>query len=383
MGQLNSTYVSINLDAIRHNIKKIKESLEEGTGICAVVKADAYGHGAVEVTGALEEFDFVTCYATATVQEADRLYDAGRRKPILIMGVTFPDQYAHVVNRGYRIHVYRYDMAKKLSEEAVKQQKTVYIHIGLDTGMHRLGFVMNDDVIDVIEAITKLPNLVVEGIFTTFTKAGEGDKSFTYEQMSHYNNVVEGLEYRGIDIPIKHCANSAATLDVKEAQLNMVRIGILLYGVYPPGEVSHDLQLMPALELKSTVSFVKSVRANEKIGYGGTYKLPDEEIIATIPVGYGDGYPRSLSNKGYVLINGHKAPIRGMICMDLLMADATEIPDLTEWATVTLIGKDQEERITIEELGELSGRFSYELLCDLTGRIPRIYKQSSGEIQDL
>lgn len=379
MRQFKSTYASVNLDAVRHNIESIKASLDEGTGICAVVKADAYGHGAVEVTGVLEEYDYVTFYATSSVEEADRLYEAGRRKPILIMGATFPEQYSHIVERGYRMNVYRYSMAKELSEEAVRQQKKVYIHIGLDTGMNRLGFVINDEVADEIEAITKLPNMVVEGIFTIFTKAAEADKSFTYEQISRYNNVVEGLEYRGIHIPIKHCANSAATLDVKEAQLNMVRVGILLYGIYPSDEVSHDLNLIPALELKSTISLLKKVKANDKISYGGTYKLPKEELIATIPIGYADGYPRSLSNRGYVLINGRKAPIRGMICMDLLMVDVTGIPDVKEWMPVTLIGKEEEEQITVEELGRLSERFSYELLCDLAGRLPRIYTQEFEE----
>lgn len=373
MKQLERAYVSVNLSAVRHNLTEIKASLEEGTGICAVVKADAYGHGAVEVTGELEKMDCVTFYATASVEEADRLYEAGRRKPILVMGVTFPDQYARAIERGYRMNVYRFDMAKELSDEAVKQQKEVYVHIGLDTGMNRLGFMINDEVIDEIEAITKLPNVVVEGIFTNFTKAGESDKSFTYEQISRYNNIVEGLEYRGIHIPVKHLANSAATLDIKEAQLNMVRVGILMYGVYPPGEVSRDLNLIPALEVKSVISYLKKVKANDRISYGGTYKLAAEERIATIPVGYADGYPRSLSNKGYVLIHGQKAPIRGMICMDLMMVDVSDIPDVKEWTEVTLIGTDGQEQIRVENLGELSGRFSYELLCDLSTRIPRIY----------
>lgn len=374
MKEFNRVYATVDLGAVRHNMEQIRESLDEGTGICAVVKADAYGHGAVEVTKELESMDCATFYATANIEEADRLYEAGRRKPILIMGVTFPDQYDRVVERGYRINVYRFDMAKGLSEEAVKQQKTAYVHIGLDTGMNRLGFQITDEVIDEIEAITKLPNVVVEDIFTNFTKAGEQDKSFTYEQISRYNNIVEGLEYRGIHIPIKHCANSAATLDIKEAQLNMVRVGILMYGIYPPGEVSRDLNLIPAMELKSCVSYLRKVKANDKISYGGTYKLPSEEKIATIPVGYADGYPRSLSNKGYVLINGKKAPIRGMICMDLMMVDVTQVPDVKEFTPVTLVGKDQEEEISVEYLGELSGRFSYELLCDLISKIPRVYR---------
>lgn len=377
MKQYERVYASISLDAIRHNIEAIADTFEDETGICAVVKADAYGHGAVEVVRELETMDAVTFYATATIDEANILRRHGMKKPILILGATFPHQYEALVQMGYRTNVYRYDMAKALSDEAVRQNRTVYVHIGLDTGMNRLGFLMSDDVVDEIEAITKLPNLVVEGIFTHFVKSDEADKTFTYEQISRYNNVVEGLEYRGIHIPIKHCANSAATLDIKEAQLNMVRVGIIMYGIYPTPDVSREVKLQPALELKSTISFIKNVKENERISYGGTYLLEHEERIATIPVGYGDGYPRSLSNKGYVLIDGKRAPIRGKICMDMLLVDVTDIPNAKEWMEVTLVGKDGDEQIAVEEIGETSGRFCYEFVCDLGKRIPRVYTKDN------
>ena len=373
MKKYERVYASINMDAIRHNIDTIAGTLKEGTGICAVLKADAYGHGAAETVRFLEKMKPVTYYAVATVDEANILREAGGDKPILILGACFPKQYEELVAKEYRTNVFRYDLAKALSDEGIRQRKNVYIHIGLDTGMNRLGFLIDDNVVNEIEAISKLPNIVIEGIFTHFVSADDEDKSFTYEQIDRYNSVIDELERRGINIPIKHIANSAGTLDIEKAQLNMVRVGIIMYGIYPTDYVSHELKLWPALELKSTVSFIKTVKKGEKISYGGTYTCPKDELIATIPVGYGDGYPRSLSNKGYVLINGQKAPIRGRICMDQLMVDVTDIKDVTEWMEVTLLGKDGDEIITAEYIGELSNRFSYEFVCDLGKRIPRVY----------
>lgn len=373
MKKYERVYASISLDAIIHNIKEISNSIGEDTGICAVVKADAYGHGVDQTVKILEQIDSVKYYAVATLDEANLIREADGKKNILILSACFPQQYKEVVEKEYRTNVFSVEIAKALSDEAVRQNKKVYVHIGLDTGMNRMGFLIKDSVFEDIEQIYNLPNLEIEGIFTHFVKADELDKTFTYEQISRYSSVVEGLEERGIHIPIKHCANSAATLDIPEAQLNMVRVGIIMYGIYPTTEVSRELDLWPAMELKSTVSFVKTVTAGERISYGGTYRLTKDEVIATIPVGYGDGYPRSLSNKGYVLINGHRAPIRGRICMDQLMVDVTDIPNVTEWMDVTLLGKDGDEVITAEEIGDLSGRFCYEFVCDLGKRIPRVY----------
>ena len=373
MFQVERAYAAIDLDALHYNLKSISESLCPNTKICAVIKADAYGHGIHEMGKELQESAYVSYFATATIDEANALRAIGVTKPILILGACFESRIKETVEKEYRTHIYNYQLAKALSDEAVAQGKNAYIHIGIDTGMNRLGFLVSDNTVDEIEAVLKLPNLVLEGMFTHLAKADVGDQKFTIEQIERYNGIVKQLEDKGVVIPIHHCANSAGTMDLKLTHMDMVRTGIIMYGIRPSDCVGQDFDLKSVLSLKSTIIHLKTVKKGERVSYGGTYILPEDQVIATIPIGYGDGYPRSLSNKGYVLINGKKAPIRGKICMDLMMVDVTGIPNVKEGTEVVLMGRSGKEVLTAEELGELSGRFAYEFVCDLGKRIPRVY----------
>ena len=251
------------------------------------------------------------------------------------------------------------------------------MHFAVDTGMSRIGYQVTEEAADEMAQIAKLPHMIVEGIFTHFAKADEYDKTFTKEQIQKFRKMIAMMEDRGVSIPVKHCSNSAGIAEIREANMDMVRAGITLYGMWPSEEVAHNISLHPVMSLKSHIAFVKTLEKGRKISYGGIYETPSEKRIATIPVGYADGYARGLSNKGYVLIHGKKAPICGRVCMDQFMVDVTEIPEAKEGDPVTLLGKDGSECITMEELGELSGRFNYEFACLITPRVPRICIQES------
>ena len=366
-------YADINLSAVLHNLEEMHKKISDETKIVAVIKTDAYGHGALPIAEAIEHVPYLWGYAVATVDEAMALIQDGRKKPILILGMTFREQFEVMVDEDIRPCVCEYRFAKKLSDIAVAKNKICHIHIKIDTGMSRIGFQVNDETVEVIKEIAKLPNLEIEGIFTHFANADVKDKSSTFAQMDLFTTLCKRLEENGIHIPIKHCSNSAGIVDIPEANMNMVRAGIILYGMWPSEEVCKDsIDLHPVMSLKSHVSYVKDLEAGRAISYGGTYVTKEKQRIATIPVGYGDGYARSLSNKGYVLIRGQKAPICGRVCMDQFMVDVSHIPDVTAGDSVTLLGTDGELTITMEELGDLSGRFNYEFACLITPRVPRV-----------
>lgn len=366
-------YADINLSAVLHNLEEMHKNISDETKIVAVIKTDAYGHGAIPIAEAIEHVPYLWGYAVATVDEAMALIQDGRKKPILILGMTFREQFEVMVDEDIRPCVCEYRFAKKLSDIAVAKNKICHIHIKIDTGMSRIGFQVNDETVEVIKEIAKLPNLEIEGIFTHFANADVKDKSSTFAQMDLFTTLCKKLEENGIHIPIKHCSNSAGIVDIPEANMNMVRAGIILYGMWPSEEVCKDsIDLHPVMSLKSHVSYVKDLEAGRAISYGGTYVTKEKQKIATIPVGYGDGYARSLSNKGYVLIRGQKAPICGRVCMDQFMVDVSHIPDVTAGDSVTLLGTDGELTITMEELGDLSGRFNYEFACLITPRVPRV-----------
>ncbi len=366
-------YADINLSAVLHNLDEMHKNIHADTQIVAVIKTDAYGHGALPIAEAIEHVPYLWGYAVATVDEALALIQDGRKKPILILGMTFREQFDAMVEEDIRPCVCEYRFAKKLSDIAVAKNKICHIHIKIDTGMSRIGFQVNDETIEVIQEIAKLPNIEIEGIFTHFANADIKDKTATYTQMKLFTDLCGKLEERGIQIPIKHCSNSAGIIDIPQANMNMVRAGIILYGLWPSDEVSKEKwNLQPVMFLKSHVSYVKDLEAGRAISYGGTYVTGAQKRIATIPVGYGDGYARSLSNKGYVLIRGQKAPICGRICMDQFMVDVSHIPDVAFGDEVTLLGRDGEYCITMEELGDLSGRFNYEFACLITPRVPRV-----------
>jgi len=372
--QNSRVYAGINLSAVLHNLEEMHKNIDKNTKIVAVIKTDGYGHGALPIAKAIEHVDYLWGYAVATVDEAMNLIDDGRKKPILVLGISFPEHFDAIVRNDIRPCVCDFETARKLSSIAVSKNKICHIHIKIDTGMSRIGFQVNEDTVDTIEQISQLPNIEIEGIFTHFANADELDKTPTFKQMDLFKNMCDMLSVRGVKIPIKHCSNSAGIVDIPEANMNMVRAGIILYGLWPSDEVNKlQLDLQPVMSLKSHISYLKELDEGRKISYGGTYTTPEKKKIATVPVGYGDGYARSLSNKGYVLIHGQKAYICGRVCMDQFMVDVTHIDGVRVGDAVTLLGKDADERITMEELGEMSERFNYEFACLITPRVPRVY----------
>lgn len=372
----------IDLDAIEYNIEKMKENLPEDTKLIVVAKADCYGHGALQTTSLLSLKEYVWGFAVATLDEAIVLRRGGITKPILVLGCIFPEQWVDALENNIRITVYTEELTKVLSDLAVKIGRKAYVHVKLDTGMGRIGFTPGKEGADKIEEISKLPNIVMEGLYTHFSKADEGDKSYTMKQMEAYTWMKEELAGRGITFSYYHCCNSAGIIDLKGAGQNLSRAGISTYGMYPSEEVhKENVDLKPALELISHVAFVKWVDEGEMISYGGTYVTKRRTKIATIPVGYGDGYPRSLSNKGYMLIHGKKAPIIGRVCMDQCMVDVTEIEDVKFGDEVVLVGHDGDEYLSVETLSRLSDRFNYEFVCLMGKRIPREYIRR-GEVQE-
>ncbi len=368
------TKAVISLAAIAKNLEEIHRCQQQDAKILAVVKADGYGHGAVPIGKMAENLDYIWGFATATAEEALELRRAGIRKPVLILGYTFPESDAALVREEIRPAVFQYETARRFALEAARQKKVIHIHLALDTGMGRIGFPVCRESVEEIRRIRELDHLEIEGIFTHFARADETDPAPAMEQLRRYEQFEKWLSQAGISIPIHHCSNSAGIMRIPGAHKDMTRAGIILYGIYPSDEVERErLPLVPAMEWKASVSYVKEVPEGTAISYGGTYVTGRKTRVATIPVGYADGYPRSLSNKGWVLIHGRKAPILGRVCMDQFMVDVTEIPDVKQGDEVTLMGQDGEEMLSVEILAELSGRFPYEFVCDVGKRVPRVY----------
>ena len=383
MEKCNRVKAVISLDAVEHNFHEMRKNIAQDTKMIAVVKANAYGHGAVQIAHLIQNYDYIWGFATATAEEALALRKAGVMKPILILGIVFDEYYPELVRNHIRPAVCEYEEARKLSAEAVSQGETVHIHIALDTGMTRIGFADIPESVEEIRKIAALPNLEIEGMFTHFARADEYDRSPAMVQLERYREFSERVAEAGVEIPLHHCSNSAGIIRVPEANLSIVRAGITIYGIYPSAQVETDIvRLDPVMELKSHVTYVKDVEPGTAISYGGTFAADRKLRIATVPVGYADGYPRQLSNKGWVLIHGQKAPILGRICMDQFMVDVTDIPDVCKGDEVTLIGRDGDEFISMDEMGELSGRFSYEFACDISTRVPRIYIKDGRETEE-
>lgn len=372
----NRGYVEIDLDAIAFNMEHMKANLKPGTKMIGVIKTNGYGHGSIQIAKVLEPMDFVFGYAVATFEEALDLRNAGLKKPILILGYTFPYAYQKMAELDIRPAVFREDSIVPLAEAARKAGKKIKVHVKVDTGMSRIGIRPNEEGIKFLEKLMREEWIEIEGIFTHFARADEADKTGARRQLEVFTSFLNRIQKElGLDIPVKHCSNSAGIWELPEANLDVVRAGITLYGLYPSEEVSKDVvPLKPVMSLYSCIVYCKEIDAGTEVSYGGTFVAPKDMRIATIPLGYGDGYPRSLSGKGYVLVRGKKAPILGRVCMDQFMVDVTDIPDAKEGDLVTLLGKDGDEAITAEMLGTLSGRFNYELVCDISRRVPRVYK---------
>ena len=364
----------VDLDNICHNIDDIKRELNKDTKVMVIVKADGYGHGAVPIAKALN--NRVNAYGVAIIEEAIELREAGIKKPILILGHTPIEAYNYLINYDITQTIFQYEAAKALSLEAAKENKIAKIHIKIDTGMNRLGFPDKMESIMEIKKIKELKNIEIEGIFTHYAKADEIDKSSTEKQLKRFLDFVKKLEEEGVMIPVKHASNSAGIIEVRESDLNMVRCGIASYGIYPSKDVDHNhIRLRPAMTLESHIIFIKEVGAGEGVSYGSTFITNRRTRIATIPVGYADGYSRNLSNRGKVIINGQYAPIIGRICMDQFMVDVTDIKDAKERDKVILLGGEGEAFISVEELAHWSHSFPYELVCTIGKRIPRFYPE--------
>lgn len=371
MKEFTRTYSVIHLDSIYKNIEEAKKRVGNDTKIMAIVKANAYGHGAVEVAGAIK--DKVYGFAVATVREALTLRESGVDNPILVLGYVCKAEYESVIRNNIIFAILTKEMAKDISECAVRIGITAKCHIKINTGMNRIGFPVSEEAIDDIAELTGYEGLDCEGIFMHFATADSADKTYAKHQFELFMDVIHKLEKRGVNFKIRHCANSAAIIDLPEYKLDMVREGIILYGLKPSDEVDTSMKYYPALELKTHVIFVKELEAGESISYGRTFVTDRPMKIATVAIGYADGYPRSLSNKGYVLIHGRKAKVVGRVCMDQMMIDVTDIPDVKVEDVVTVVGRDGNEEITFEEVGELSERFNYEFVCDISERVERKY----------
>ena len=366
-------YATVNLDAIYKNVVNLKANTKKNTKLIAVIKTDGYGHGAVPVARTIDEL--VDGYAVATIDEGVNLRKNGLTKPICILGYTHESQFARAVKYDIRPAIFEFDSAKKLSDVAVREGKKAKIHIAVDTGMSRIGFQIKEESVDIIEKISKLEGIDIEGIFTHFFASDELDKNSAYEQYNKFYDINKKLKDRGLDIKVKHCSNSAAIIDMQDVNMDCVRAGIAMYGMYPSDEVNKQkVILYPAMELKSHVVYVKDIEAGTGVSYGATFVSDKKMRIATIPVGYGDGYRRSLSGKGSVIIKGMRAPILGRVCMDQFMVDVTHIPDVKAGDEVTLMGRDGNEAISAEELADMAKEtFNYELVCDFGKRIPRVF----------
>ena len=363
----------IDLDALEYNIKSIRKKTPEGTGIIGVIKADAYGHGSVEVAQVLLE-NGADWFAVAVVDEGLNLRKHGINAPILLLGYTPELRFEDVINNGFIQTMYSYEMAEKLSKTAVRLGKTAVVHIKIDTGMGRIGYRVNNEAADEIVRISKLPGIEVNGMFTHFAASDEADKAYTNMQFERFMKMDKMLKDRGLNIPIRHAANSAAIMDIDSMMLNMVRPGIILYGAYPSDEViKENLDLRPVMSIKTHVSFVKEVEKGDCISYGRTYTAPDKRKIATIPVGYADGFIRAYAKEGKVLIKGKFAPIVGRICMDQFMVDVTDIDDVKINDEVVLMGTQGENSITADDIAKALNTINYEVFCTLSKRVPRQY----------
>lgn len=375
MKKYDRVWAEIDLDAIYQNAAAAKALLKPGTRLMAVIKADGYGHGAVPLAEVLDPL--ADAYGVAIVEEGIELRQAGVTKPILILGYTPESQYIPMLEYDIMGTVYTKEMALALSQTACQMGKEAKVHIKLDTGMSRIGFLPSQESLQEIRNIAAMPGLQIDGCFTHFARMDETDKTRAKEQFRRFLDFTAQIEAAGIPLPVKHASNSAGIIEMPEVNLDMVRDGICLYGLYPSEEVTQSrLPLIPAMQWKARVSYVKTLPAGVEIGYGGTYTTKRETRLATIPVGYADGYPRSLSNRGSVLIHRQKAPVLGRVCMDQFMVDVTEISDVKEGTIATLFGRDGDAFLPVEEVAELAGSFQYEFVCDVGKRVPRVYFHS-------
>ena len=375
----DNTYVKIDLDVIEENISAIRR--RAGVDVMAVIKADAYGHGAIQVARLLQ--DKCAFFGVSSILEAMELRRAGIYNPILILGHTPVSAFSALVQAEIRPTIFHYEDAVALSQAAQRCEKTAAFHFAVDTGMSRIGFQVTDADADICAAIARLPGLQAEGIFSHFATADCADLTEARAQGERFDAFCAMLKDRGVDIPIRHLDNSAGLMNF-DNHYEMVRSGIVTYGMYPSEEVDPSaLKLRPALQWLSRVTHIKTLPAGRAISYGGTYVTQKPTVVATVPVGYADGYRRSLSGKFYVLIRGRRAPILGRVCMDQMMVDVTDIPDVTLNDRVVLVGRSGDEEITMESIAAAADSFNYEFVCGISRRVPRVYSRGGKTVHSV
>lgn len=369
------TYAEVDLDAICENIDRVRERSQ--CMVMCVLKADAYGHGAVAVARRLR--DRCGFFGVACMEEALELRSRGIDTPMLLLGYTSPREFPVAVEHDLRVAIFREEDAALLSREACRQGKTAKFHIAVDTGMSRIGFQATEEAAEACCRICDLPGIQAEGLFSHFATADEKDLTRSRRQKALFCEFDRMLREKGVAVPLRHLDNSAGIMNFG-GEFEMVRSGIVTYGLYPSGDVDPRLlPLRPALQWKTIVAHVKRLEPGREVSYGGTYRTETERVVATVPVGYADGYPRSLSGKFHVLIRGQFAPILGRVCMDQIMVDVTQIPGVSVEDPVTLVGRDGENQITVEEIAQAAGSFNYEFICGIARRVPRMYR-SRGRI---
>lgn len=377
LNEIGPTKLEVDLDSLAYNIKNIRNYIDKDTIIMAIVKANAYGHGAVTAAKVFLQ-NGADRLGVSILREGIELRKADIKAPILLLNYTPPSQYKDLVKYDLTPSIYRYEDAKELSDIGGSMNRSIKIHIKVDTGMSRIGFLPDQDSIRDIMKIAKLPNIKIEGIFTHFARADELDKSFTHAQFKSFMDLVNILEEEGLYIDIKHVSNSAATLDIGKYNLDMIRPGIILYGYYPSQEVGKEnLHIKPAMTLKSQISNVKDIQAGTGIGYNHLYVAESRVKVATIPIGYADGYSRSLAEKAHVFINGKRAQVVGKICMDQMMVDISNVSNVKVGDQVKIFAYGDENCPTVEDLANWMGTLNYEVICMISRRVPRIYRENN------
>lgn len=379
------TWAQIDLDAAAHNLAVIRRRIGEKPLLCCVIKADAYGHGAVRLAKEYEALG-ADWLALSNIEEALQLRRAGVSLPMLVLGYTPPEAAPELAENNISQCAYSAEYCAALSENAVKSGVSVKIHIKADTGMSRLGFYFQDAVRDAaaveeIAAACRLPGLIPEGIFTHFavSDGGADGEAYTRRQLSCFTALVAALREKGVTFPICHCANSGATLDYPESYLDMVRAGVILYGLEPSEDVAQPDDFRPVLSLKTVISHIKEIEPGTDVSYGRTYTAQSRVRVATVPIGYADGYSRQLSNRGFMLVHGVRCPILGKVCMDQCMIDISAVPAAQVGDTVTVIGRDGGGEITVDELAALLGTIHYEIVCGISKRVTRVYLKDGKE----
>lgn len=369
---MRPAWAEINLGNLAFNIQQIRKITNPNTKIMAVVKADAYGHGIVETSQVLLE-NGADRLGVAILDEAVTLREQGFAVPVVILGYTPVNDFATLVAYELIQTIFEYEHAEILSREALKQNKRIPVHIKIDTGMGRLGFLPEEKSVAIVEKIMQLPGIFVEGIYTHLANADAADRGYTVEQLERFFWFLKRLDQKNISIPIRHAANSAGVINFPEAHLDMVRPGILLYGLLPSNEVNNAPSLRPVMSLKAQVASIKQMPAGSAIGYGCTHKLDKNSIIAVLPLGYADGYTRHFSNTGHALVSGKRVPLVGRVCMDQIMVDITHVSGVSIGDEAVLLGKQGDAEITADELAAQAGTINYEIVCMISHRVPRKY----------